>query len=68
MVNFESNNGGNISLGIDSNNHLYVNKKKVVTTNIIKVNTLLNFSIIAGSLSTVGIFTIEFLKAIKIVS
>lgn len=65
IFNHDSNNGGHISLGIDSNNNLYVNRKKVVTTNIIKFDKWVNISIVAGGFSTFGVFIIELFKAIK---
>ena len=64
---FDSENGGHVSLGIDSNNYLYVNKKKILTTNIIKFDSWVNVSIILGGIGTLGIFLIELYKVLKII-
>lgn len=68
IISFDSDNGSHVSLGIDANNYLYVNKKKIATTNIIKFDYVVNHSIILASFSTFGIFVIEILKTLKMIS
>ena len=48
------------TLGIDKDGNLYWNEKRVVTEQVIKLRWWVNFSIIAGGLSTafIAIFTI----------
>ena len=62
LVTHDCDNGSKIILSADDRNNLYVNNKKVVTQNIVKLEGWTNTAIIVGGFATLGLFLIELFK------
>jgi len=62
LVTHDCDNGSKIILSADDKNNLYVNNKKVVTKNIVKLEGWTNAAIIIGGFATFGLLVIEFHK------
>ena len=62
LVTHDCDNGSKIILSADDKNNLYVNNKKVVTPNVVKLEWWTNSAIVIGGISTLGLFLLEFCK------
>ena len=67
IVEFEIDTNKKAILGADKNGNLYIDNKKIITENVLKLNGIEKCAVIVSGFSTLGIFIMEITKQYPII-